>query len=564
MMKFTWRLLALVTAGPLLLSSARANIYATDLNLNGAPFVVTNAAPGSIAITFILNEPATLGATIAITSGSNLVRTLTAPPGANGALLGSNLLVWDGNDTNGNPVPAENYAVTVTPAAVGFTNWTQTSLDSNPGNYVFDPRGLAVNNNSNSPFYGRIFLGNAGTGPNPDSVPGDNDTILKLNADGSFSWDGSNGTGGFDGIFDDGFSDVPLKMRVADDDRLYMNDLTDYGEVVSFDMMLASYLVVLDANNYTENPFWFTTISTNVGGARGWFSMDITAAGTANGLLWLGDNDSQGAGVWNWHLINGVADPNDYTGNWAVADTNGSPLNVAASGGLMVDTNLDIFLGQYLTGSANTNACCMVFSNWNGGKAFAGAPVTNATGWTAGGNDSNFLGVFDVTIDSRRQPKYVACALNGGPGSAGIRILNATNGSVVVSNLSGTNGYFVTAWDNVGNLYAATGAPLHVLRVFSPPSGTNQASTSALVWVLPQITGFSVNQTTVTVNFVASTNDIPGQFFLQSSASAQGPFANVPGAAVLQVSPGAFSVSTPLNPGNGPTQFYLIGMTLTP
>jgi len=531
------------------------------VQLDGARSLVTGVAPGNVVITYILNEPATLGTTIAVTSGSNLVRVLTAPPGANGALMGSNLFVWDGNNSNGIAVPTGNYLITITPAAAGYTNWTQISHDTNPGNYVFDPRGLAVDNNSNSLFCGRIFVGNAGAGPHPETVPGDRDTILKLNADGTFPGDGTDGTGGFDGIYDDGYSDVPLKMRVADDDLLYMNDLTEWGEVVSFDPTLNSYQVVLDQNNYTQNPFAGIIFSS----FNGWFSMDITGAGTTNGLVWLGDNDLLGAGIWNWHLTNGVADPNDQTGNWAVAAALGGPLSVAASGGLMVDANMDIFVGQYLlTNTGDTNAQCMVFTNWNDGMAFNGEAVTNGTGWTAGTNDNNFLGVFDTTIDSRQHPKYVACALNGGPVTNGIRILDALTGTNVVANLDATNQYFVTAWDSVGNLYAAAGAPLHRLRVFSPPAGTNQTSTTALMRVVPIITGFTDDGTNVTVKFTGSKSDSASEFVLQNAGAVEGPFTNILSATVTQLAPGSFTVSTPVNPTNGPAQFYMIGVTLAP
>ena len=284
------KFLVLVSAAVLVAPIARGNIYVTDLRLNGVESLSIGVGT-DVNITYVLNEPATLGVTINIVSGTNLVRTISAAPGAQGALLGRNLLVWNGDNSSGFPALSGQYTVSVTAAANGFTNWTQISQDTNAGNYVFDPRGLAVNNNTNSPYYGRVFVGNAGTGPNYATIPGDQDTILKLNADGSFADEGPDGNGGYN-IFDDGNNDVPQKMRVAEDDRLYMVDLTGYAAVAAFDMLLSTNEVVFDSDNYMGNPFWPNSISQGVG----WFSMDVTSANTTNGLIWLGQWDAGGAG----------------------------------------------------------------------------------------------------------------------------------------------------------------------------------------------------------------------------------------------------------------------------
>jgi hypothetical protein len=539
------RFLMLALAAPLLACNARANLYATNLRLNGAVLLTNSIAVTNINITYILNEPASLGVTVNISSGSNVIRTLTAAPGAQGALFGSNVMVWDSADFNGLPVATGNYVVSLSAAASSRTNWTQISQDSSAGNYTLDPRGLAVNNNSNSFYYGRVFVGNAAANPH-STLPGDQDTILKLNADGSFAVDGSNGNGGYDieSFGDDG---VPQKMRVGEDDRLYMMDL-DHSQLAAFDMLLSTNEVVFDLANYQQNPFF---LNGSFNGALGWFSMDVTGPDTTNGLLWLGQWDAGGAGIWNWHLTNGVADPKDDTGNWVVEV--GGSLGVAASGGLMVDANFDIFVGQYLTDAGDTNADCMVFTNWNKGLSFGGAPITNGVSWSAGGSDDTFLGVYDTTIDSRQHPTYVACALNGGPVSGGIRILNAQTGAVV-TNLDTTNQYNVTAWDNVGNLYAASGT-WHLLRVFSPPVATNQASISGSLQIVPAITSITRNGTNLTIIFIGSRSDQAAQVFLQSCATLDAAFENVRDVAAVLLSPGVFQFTTSISAS---MQFYRI------
>jgi hypothetical protein len=543
------KFLVLALAAPFLASSTRANIYPTNLRLNATEPLTIGAGFSAINITYVLNEPADLGVTINITSGTNLFQTLTALPGAQGALFGPNVVAWNGTGSNGLPVPSGDYVISVTPASSGHTNWTQISQDTNAGNYVYDPRGLAVNNNTNSIFYGRVFVGNAGTGPNYATVPGDQDTILKLNADGTFAYEGPDGNGGYD-IFDDGNNDLPQKMRVAEDDRLYMMDLHGYSQLVAFDMLLSTNEVVLSSANYSTNPFFADSLSLGVG----WFSMDVTGANTTNGLIWLGQWDLMGAGIWNWHLTNGVADPNNLSGYQVVAV--GGSLGAAASGGLMVDTNFDIFVGQYLTDIGDTNNDCMVFTNWNHGLSYGGEAISNGAAWSVGAGDTNFLGVYDTTIDSRQQPHYVACALNGGP-TGGIRILNAATGAVLVTNLDATNQYYVTAWDNVGNLYAASGSS-HLLRVFSPPVGTNQVTASDSVRIVPAIASITLDGTQLTIKFIGSTTDTASQFTLQSCDTLTGNFEAVPGTVIVQTGPGLFTFTAT---ATGFIQFYRVSET---
>jgi len=544
------RFLMLALAAPLLASSARANIYVTNLRFGGAVLLTNSAAVTNINITYILNEPA-LGVTINISSNGNVLRTLTATNGAQGALFGSNLMVWDSTDSNGVPATTGSYSVSVTAAGSSRSNWTQISQDNSPGNYTFAPRGLAVNNNSNSLYYGRVFIGNAAENA-PYILPGDQDTILKLNADGSFAADGSNGDGGYD-MVDFGDDGEPQKMRVAEDDRLYMMDL-DQRQLAAFDMLLSTNEIVMTIANYDENQFW---LDGSIDTGLGWFSMDVTGANTTNGLIWLGQWDAGGAGIWNWHLTNGVADPNDDTGNWVVEV--GGSLGVAASGGLMVDTNFDIFVGQYLTNAVASNSACMDFTNWNKGLSYGGAPISNGVAWNVGSTNNAFLGVYDTTIDSRQHANYVACALDNGPGNGspftgGIRILDAHTGAVLVTNLDATNQYYVTAWDNVGNLYAASDTS-RLLRVFSPPVVTNQETASGSLQIVPAIASITVNGTTVTITFIGSKSDQIGQVELQRCSALNGEFTVDPGAVVVGLAPGVFVFTTTVN---GSFQFYRI------
>src|SRR5207244_4216769 len=138
----------------------------------------------------ILNEPATAGVSVQIKSATAAVRTIALTNGGPGAARGANSILWNGADDIGHYVGPGNYSISITAAATGSNDWFQTSDDFNTNNYVWEPRGIAVNKNTNSPYYGRIFVANAEAGPRPGSNPGDTVGMQKFNADASTPEDG--------------------------------------------------------------------------------------------------------------------------------------------------------------------------------------------------------------------------------------------------------------------------------------------------------------------------------------------------------------------------------------
>ena len=81
--------LAIALAISSLTSNARANVYATNLKLNGSTNNPTIIAGQDVSIGYILNEPASAGVTIRILSGTTAVRTMALTPGSAAALLAS-------------------------------------------------------------------------------------------------------------------------------------------------------------------------------------------------------------------------------------------------------------------------------------------------------------------------------------------------------------------------------------------------------------------------------------------------------------------------------------------
>jgi len=535
----------------------RANVYATNIKLNGALNSVTNAAGSSLTISYILNEPATLGTTVNVLSGSNIVRSISFSSGAVGTLKGTNIVLWDGKDGTGNAVGGGSYNISITAAASGFTNWTQTSTDTNAGYYVYSPEGgVAVNTNPNSKYYGRVFIGNSATGTN--SAPGGVDGILKVNADGSLADEGQS-TGGYEWQ-NDSFNDSPQHVRYGQDDRIYALDFFDLSTIIAFDMAMTTNQVVLSDANYSTTPGY---------NGEGWITFDVTDAGKTNGRLWLGDDDfsfNGGIGVWTWHMTNGVADTNDTSGTQVLAL--GGALTDDCMGGFMMDGGSNIFVSQQIRADSDVDPRAMVFTNWDGVHT-----LTNGAAWSVGASDDTFEDINDTAVDKRLHPTYVACALYGTSG--GIRVLYASNGVVVtnatgtqtLNNLDGPNAYYGVAWDAVGNLYGAS-TTLHNWRVFSPP-GTNQATTLAVETVQitgasttpPAITGINVTGTTVTIDFTATASDSPSSFALASASTLSGPFTAVSSAVISQLSPGHFQAVVTTG---GLDEFYMVVRSSSP
>src|ERR1035437_6188148 len=174
--------LAIALALTSLTWSARANVYATNIKVNGSTNSPSVFAGNNVIISYILNEPASAGVTIKILSGSTVIRSLAMAAGNPGSLRGANTVTWDGKNNAGNPVAGGDYSCSITAAAAGYAVWTQTTDDANPGNQIWQPWGLAVNQNTNSFYYGRVFVANSHTG----APLGFN----KLNADGSAAEEG--------------------------------------------------------------------------------------------------------------------------------------------------------------------------------------------------------------------------------------------------------------------------------------------------------------------------------------------------------------------------------------
>jgi hypothetical protein len=454
----------------------QANVYATNVKLNGS---LNNAVlvPGtSVTISYILNEPATAGVTVQVLQGENVIKTFQAPSGAPGSLKGFNSFIWDGKDDQGKRPSDGTYSISITAAASGYEVWTQITDDTNPGNIVWDPYGIAVNQNTNSPYYGRIFVGNAIT----VDRPGQKNGIYIYNADASPSDEGGFNTTDYQWK---GYMSSPWKMEVDKDDRLYVADCIQYGEVLSFDQNVSTYNIVLSSVN------WPAPVYTEFADFRGPY---LTGYAT-NRMLWMSDiNSNRSSGIIQWPIAADGKVPQDNVGKQIIAAGPGTDL-VFAPWDMAVDASGNIFTIQRVPESTDPTWRVLRYS-----PPTSSAPRTKAD-WKINGLENwtntdttvtNVLnGLYGISLNS--DGSLLAVASRGGYSldNGGLVIIDAETGNIV-TNLTGGPGsgtaYIDVCWDRVGNVY---GTQEEIWKTFSPP-GPNQSTTVAIptIHLIPAIT----------------------------------------------------------------------------
>jgi hypothetical protein len=528
--------------------SVRANVYPTNIKINDRFANVAVSTGTSIRISYILNEAATAGVTINILNGTNLVRTITLAGGSTGTLRGTNLVTWDGTGAGGSPVESGAYSVAITAASLGYQGWTQTTADTNNGNNIWIGRGIAVDRNTNSPYYGRVFVANA-----EENDPGVNNWlgyqvgILKCNTDASYADEGGTSTGGYPWAGD---TYSPWHLEVSKDDLVYVDDFTTNGQVIRWDATIStnSEVRVLRPDNWPD-------LEVSLSGPA------ISGSGTQT-TLWMADTTFAfdgtlpGRGILRYSLL-----PN---GTCATGDTG---VTAVAVGGSLTRPPVDVALdaaGHIYTIQANLdpgdpNNRVFRFPAFTTNAV----PITNAD-WAIGTNDDTMAGARGIAVDPT--DTYVAVSFGGlSTGSNGCtQIFYASNGvlvtnidlGVVISEIS-IHEDEDCCWDAVGNLYYIDNY-YGAWRAVSPP-GTNYATTVALAKILvggtgpavpPNITSISVSGGTVQIDFSAGMSDTAGSFSVLGALNILGPYPKVFTATIIAIGPGRFQATFPAVSGN--------------
>ncbi|HEX4122418.1 MAG TPA: hypothetical protein VH619_17520 [Verrucomicrobiae bacterium] len=450
----------------------RANVYATDIRINGSLVGGVILPGGQVTISYILNDNATAGVSLKVTSSTNVIWTNSFPGGSAGTLVGLNSVVWDGTNNTGTNISPGGYTVSITAASTGYDSWTNIT-DDGTNFRDYNPTGVDINRNTNSPYYGRVFIG---------CTVGEF-TIFKYNADGSPGDEGASNPGGSfptnltwgagTGLANQDFS--PWKISVAANDKVYINDFSGDGFVYALDETLTNYVEALRMDNYPTNDL------------NPWLSgLQVTGTGT-NAFIWMSDEQvSMPAGIIRWQLTaDGTVATNDPGEEVAPIGTNTAlttrPFDIA------VDTNGILYAIQFFsiqffqTNPPPLPPAILSFA------PYEGAPETNAL-WEAGAGETNLVQAYGIAVDP--SATYVAVAVQGGNSdpeggiSGMLDLYYATNGNYF-TNLDQTGGdqYSDVAWDNVGNLYAldtySSNLNASVWRIYSPP-GSNQATTVAV------------------------------------------------------------------------------------
>src|SRR5271156_2826765 len=77
-------------------ATARANVYATDIRLNGSLNAGVIVPGANLTISYILNDTATGGVWVRIYSGTNVIQTLASTNENAGTNAGLNSAIWHG------------------------------------------------------------------------------------------------------------------------------------------------------------------------------------------------------------------------------------------------------------------------------------------------------------------------------------------------------------------------------------------------------------------------------------------------------------------------------------
>jgi hypothetical protein len=524
--------------------TAQANVFASNIKIDGGATNLICESGQSIEISYILNEPASLGATLQILVGTNPVRTITVA-----ANRGINTVTWT------NDLPPGNYWIGITAASSGYTNWNQITSDSDTtyNTYVWNGQGIAVDRNPYSGYYGRVFVANSAAGPSPANTPGDNLGILKFNADASGADEGiaSSGLDGHNWTGDDQHPISPWKLAVSDDDLVYVDDLANRGEIYRWNPTISSnsLLYVLRQDNQPTNSY--------LSGPA------ITGTGT-NTQIWMADN-STNHGILKWGVdTNGSCASNNV--GITVVGLGGS-LTLSPSA-VTLDQFGNIYTCQFVDTPANAVSRVFRFPAYN--PATNGNTPELTADWAVGGGDDTYSSASGLALDPTGT--YLAVAFQGvnletGTTNGNTKILYATNGNLVanldlgidIDNLGDAKHQDTDcAWDAVGNVYYID-AWAGNWRIVSPP-GTNQAATLAVPIIqvtptIPLITNIQSVDGNVIIDFTGATNDAPLVFAVMGAAAASGPYAFIPGGTITRLSPGVFRATMAASPSN---EFYRI------
>ena len=185
--------------------AAKSNIYASELRVE--------SAPDGYKLNFTLNESAT-AVTITIYNGTEVVKTIDAGVLAKGKQFVSVLSA---------DLPVGKFTWIVKAVAETVDRPVKISNNAQPQMQFYSPRGVAVDNNFESNYFGRVYA--AETSPGTLTNRTTKDGVYILN---SALEDVTNqGAESYAGNVTWAASSSPMRLTVAEDGKVFINDWSD-------------------------------------------------------------------------------------------------------------------------------------------------------------------------------------------------------------------------------------------------------------------------------------------------------------------------------------------------
>lgn len=454
------------------LSSAQANVYPSGFSLNTTTF---GDVCGTVRLDYILNEDANGGANdvpgvvIEVLNEANaVVRTETIPQ----QKRGKHSFFWDGRNNSGALQPNGAYRIRVTATDLGYTAWTQLSDNNETNMKYFSPKGVDVNRNPTSPYYGRVYIseslgGTTGGRTTTDgiyTINADRSDAVDVNGNPLHPGDVARGTpAGFLPAATDTISVSPWKLTVGPDDNVYVVDYSDgHSGLFRFngDLDDASFVEVLDSSGRD---------ATGLNGTHGSISSVIVeGVGETLSVVTLDedfDGPFPGGFMLRYNLGNNPLPFVGITNREADLETEVVNSIVDAVRG----SNGKYYWVQYRLASGAPNM-----------MVFTASPATNDTD-QPGAEDIEFnitgaLGYNAIALDEARDRLAIATRGTG----VGIVIRKYSDPATVVTTVPvpGSTQNRDVAFDAAGNIYVVNNG-IERLFVFSPPDGENSMSTTS-------------------------------------------------------------------------------------
>lgn len=454
-----------------------ANVYPTNLGQDTNQ--LNQNLNESATLSYLLNDDAT-GVTVEVLNSSNVV-VRTISPGAQ--TKGSHSVVWDSKDDSNNFVPTGDYSFRVNTTGAAGGAWTLYSTDTVLNNFEL-PRGVAVNKNPDSPYYGRVYVSNGRNLPTA-AARAMGDGVYMLNADLSDTGI-PGGTGphaaGVDWVT--GGISSPFRLEVGPDDSLYITDWSDaHSGLWQTDPNVTSATEVLDSTGRAPS---------GLNATHGSIS-DVIIVGTGAGrVIYTADEDfgTNLGNILRYDIGNTATFAGAPSGYLYNDDPNGEVINFQNSIALASDGTF--WLSQNRSGSAETVSSLFQIDS-GGNILWESVPTLGAT---------SLLDPLRGTQGMAYDPINNLLALVSNRTGGVITIFDPVTKSVLDTfNFGGTTNTDV-AFDNAGNLYVGNRSAEYV-RLWSPPNGTvsgrsyvaNAFSTSSLgplgtIKVIPEPASF--------------------------------------------------------------------------